>query len=214
MPNGAASRERCFDGVREVLNAMKVNRTFLCEREGLTTDIADLMPICTPSAKESSGMWFEDMADMSTANTELENDGSVVLLGDSSFCGGKLTTVATDETKWSEHEDTAPEVNQRLWRSVHVCHSEGWREETRARQGCVTPQGIWDKLAEKMLLEFAESTCPIFRATTPLSRGQLKSKGHGKFSIHFAVVQETIETICRINSANQLSLYGAGREHV
>ena len=25
---------------------------------------------------------------MSTANTELENDGSVVLLGDSSFCGG------------------------------------------------------------------------------------------------------------------------------
>ena len=75
-------------------------------------------------------MWLEDMADMSTANTELENDGSVVLLGNSSFCGGKLTTVATDETKWSEHEDTAPEVNQRLWKFVHVCHSEGWREET------------------------------------------------------------------------------------
>ena len=36
------------------------------------------------------------------------------------------------------------------------------------------------KIAEKMLLEFAESGCPIFRATTPLSRGQLKSKGHGK----------------------------------
>ena len=32
-----------------------------------------------------------------------------------------------------------------------------------------SPQGIWDKLAEKMLLEFAESGCPIFRATTPLS---------------------------------------------
>ena len=28
--------------------------------------------------------------------------------------------------------------------------------------------------------EFAESGCPIFRATTPLSRGNLKSKGHGK----------------------------------
>ena len=56
MPKGAASRERCFDGVREVLNAMKVNRTFLCEREGLTTDIADLMPTCTPSAKGDM-MW-------------------------------------------------------------------------------------------------------------------------------------------------------------
>ena len=31
-----------------------------------------------------------------------------------------------------------------------------------------SPQGIWDNLAEKMLLEFAESGCPIFRATTPL----------------------------------------------
>ena len=69
---------------------------------------------------------------------------------------------------------------------------------------------IWLK---GMLVEFAESTCPIFRATTPLSRGQLKSKGHGKLSIHFAAVQETIETIFRIIvSANQLSLYGAVAE--
>ena len=58
-----------------------------------------------------------------------------------------------------------------------------------------SPQGIWDILAEKMLIEFAESGCPIFRATTPLSRGQLRSKGHGKLSIHFAATQETIETI-------------------
>ena len=55
-----------------------------------------------------------------------------------------------------------------------------------------SPQGIWDHIAEKMLLEFAESGCPIYRATSPLSRGQLKSKGHGKLSIHFAAVQETI----------------------
>ena len=76
-----------------------------------------------------------------------------------------------------------------------------------------SPQGIWDNLAEKMLLEFAESGCPICRATTPLSRGQLKSKGHGKLSIHFAADQETIETIFRIIvSANQLSLYGAVAE--
>ena len=33
-----------------------------------------------------------------------------------------------------------------------------------------SPQGIWDHIADEMLLEFAESGCPIFRATTPLSR--------------------------------------------
>ena len=55
-----------------------------------------------------------------------------------------------------------------------------------------SPQGIWDTIAERMLLEFAD---PIFRATTPLSRGQLKSKGHGKLSIHYAADLETIETI-------------------
>ena len=47
----------------------------------------------------------------------------------------------------------------------------------------------------------------------PLSRGQLRSKGHGKLSIHFAATQETIETIFRIIvSANQFSLYGAVAE--
>ena len=60
-----------------------------------------------------------------------------------------------------------------------------------------SPQGIWDNISEKMLVEFAESGCPIFRATTPLSRGQLRSKEHGKLSIHFAATQETIETIFR-----------------
>ena len=73
-----------------------------------------------------------------------------------------------------------------------------------------SPQGIWDHIADKMLLEFAESGCPIFRATTPLSRANLKSKGHGKLSIHFAAYHQTIETIFRlIVVANQLSLYGA-----
>ena len=76
-----------------------------------------------------------------------------------------------------------------------------------------SPQGIWDHIAEKILVELAESGCPIFRATTPLSRCELKSKGHGKLSIHYCADQETIETIFRlIVSANQLSLYGAVAE--
>ena len=73
-----------------------------------------------------------------------------------------------------------------------------------------SPQGVWENIAERMLVEFAASGCPIFDATSPLSRGQLKSKGHGKLSIHYCADQETIETIFRIIvSANQLSLNGA-----
>ena len=30
-----------------------------------------------------------------------------------------------------------------------------------------SPQGMWDHIADEMLLEFAESGCPIFRVTTP-----------------------------------------------
>ena len=55
-----------------------------------------------------------------------------------------------------------------------------------------SPQGIWDHIAEKMLLEFAESTCPIFRATTPVSRGKLKSKEHGKLSIHYVPTRQRL----------------------
>ena len=74
-----------------------------------------------------------------------------------------------------------------------------------------SPQGAWDNIAEEMLLEFAESGHPIFRATTPLSRSKLKSsKGHGKLSILFAADELTIDTIYRIIiSVNQLSIYGA-----
>ena len=73
-----------------------------------------------------------------------------------------------------------------------------------------SPQGAWDNIAEQMLLELAESGHPTFRATTPLSRGTLKSNGRGKLSMHFAADVDTIDTIYRIIlSVNQLSVYGA-----
>ena len=74
VPIAAACKERCFDGVREVLNAMKVNRTLLCERESLTADVADLVPICTHFAKETLGMWLEDMAEMFEGGLQSEKD--------------------------------------------------------------------------------------------------------------------------------------------
>ena len=74
-----------------------------------------------------------------------------------------------------------------------------------------SPQGAWDNIAEEMLLEFAESGNPTFRAPTPLSRGQLKSKGHGKLSIHFTADYPTIETFshdCFCQSAQSLRSSG------
>ena len=59
------------------------------------------------------------------------------------------------------------------------------------------PQGEWDKIAEKMMLKFGESTHPVFRATSPLSRGVLKSNGGGKLSIHCCADPATIETVFR-----------------
>ena len=50
----------------------------------------------------------------------------------------------------------------------------------------------------------------IFWATSPLSRGTLKSKGGGKLSIHFCADGDTIEIVfSTIISVNQLSIYGA-----
>ena len=58
-----------------------------------------------------------------------------------------------------------------------------------------SPQGAWDHIAEQMLL---------------LSRSNLKRKGRGKLSFHFAADQDTIDTIYRIIlSVNQLSVYEA-----
>ena len=52
-----------------------------------------------------------------------------------------------------------------------------------------------------------------FPCNDSIVQSQLKSKGHGKLSIHFAADQETIETIFRmIVSTNQVSLYGAVAE--
>ena len=63
------------------------------------------------------------------------------------------------------------------------------------------------------MLTFEESGHPVFRATSPLSRGQLKRKGGGVLSIHHCADLETSKTVFRtITSVNQLSLYGAVAE--
>ena len=72
--------------------------------------------------------------------------------------------------------------------------SRSWfREKAGFYQSEDSPQSEWDKMAEKMMLTFAESGHPVFRATSPLSRGQLKSKGGGILSIHYCADLETIK---------------------
>ena len=84
--------------------------------------------------------------------------------------------------------------SQKKWYSTHECK----------------PQGEWNRVAEQMMIKFAESGHPVFRATSPLSRGTFKSKGGGKLSIHFCADGETVAAVFRaIISVNQLSIYGA-----
>ena len=60
------------------------------------------------------------------------------------------------------------------------------------------------------MINFAETGHPIFHATSPLERGELKSKGGGKKAIHYNGSEENVELILRaIISAHQLSIYGA-----
>ena len=65
----------------------------------------------------------------------------------------------------------------------------------------------WRKTAESMMLNFAESGHPVFRA---LESGELRSKAKGNKSIHFNGSDETVELILRtLISVSQLSNYGA-----
>ena len=60
------------------------------------------------------------------------------------------------------------------------------------------------------MIQFEESGHPVFRVTSPLSPGTLKSKGVGNLSTHFCDDGGTIETVFRtIISVHQLSIYGA-----
>ena len=72
------------------------------------------------------------------------------------------------------------------------------------------PDGSWDRTAEKMLQNFAESGRQIFRCTSALERGESRSKGGRKTSIHFKGSEENMELLLRtVISVNQLSVYGS-----
>ena len=47
------------------------------------------------------------------------------------------------------------------------------------------PNGKWVRVAEDMMLNFSESEHSVFRGSSAVERGDLKSKGKGKSSVHF-----------------------------
>ena len=60
------------------------------------------------------------------------------------------------------------------------------------------------------MINFSEGGHPVFRGSSALERGDLKSKGKGKLSIHFCGDDKNVEVVLRtIISVNQLSIYGA-----
>ena len=60
------------------------------------------------------------------------------------------------------------------------------------------------------MTNFSELGHPIFRASSAFEKGELRSKGGGKKSIHFNGSHENIELLLRtVISANQLSVYGS-----
>ena len=110
-----------------------------------------------------------------------------------------------NKKQWTKMSNTRSNricVCKEVWNKTMVIHWSRFRKEV-IFCGEDSSQGSWENIAEKMLVEFAESGCPILRQTTPLSRGQLRSKGHGKLSIHYAADLETIET-CFCKSAQSL----------
>ena len=64
-----------------------------------------------------------------------------------------------------------------------------------------------------MLKNFRRTGHPIFRCTSVFGRGQLKSKGGGRTTVHFTACDENIQLILKmIISVNQFSLYGAAAD--
>ena len=60
------------------------------------------------------------------------------------------------------------------------------------------PDGSWERTAEKMLLNFTGSGHPMFRGTSALDSGELRSKESGKKSIHFNGSTQNIELLLQM----------------
>ena len=91
-------------------------------------------------------------------------------------------------------------------RALTLVVSSAWIRKEMVRNS----DGKWDRVAEDMMLNFSERGHPVFRGSSGVERGALRSKGKGKLSFHFCGDDNTTELVLRtIVSVKQLSIYGA-----
>ena len=111
--------------------------------------------------------------------------------------------------KRSTRFDFCKRFSPRRWSFLGPGSENNWYSSLECK-----PQGEWDRVAELMMFKFGESKHPVFRSTSPLSRGVLKSKGGSKLLIHFCADEGRLklffaQLFLLISSVNQLSIYGA-----
>ena len=68
------------------------------------------------------------------------------------------------------------------------------------------PDGKWNATAEEMMKTFTEGGRPVFRCSSPLSRGVLKSKGGGISSVHFNADPSAAELLLKTTSLSTSSV--------
>ena len=85
----------------------------------------------------------------------------------------------------------------------------GSEEKWHATCNCKL-NGSWNRTAGKMMQYFQRSRHPIFRCTSALVRGHLRSKGGGRRTIHFTAIDDNVQLLLKlVISVDQLSSYGA-----
>ena len=108
------------------------------------------------------------------------------------------------------HENNSKTIRkyaERFPRSHWSFPGPGSEKKWYATYDC-NPDGSWNRTAENMLQNFAGSGQPIFRCTSALERGELRSKGGGKTSIHFNGSTQDVELLLQMAiSVNQLSVF-------
>ena len=102
-------------------------------------------------------------------------------------------------------------VREKIWKGQWLFIGPG----SEKKWYCISedsPQGVWDNIAERMLVEFAESGCQFsaLRVHCPEVDSEAKDTENCRYTMQ--PIWKRLRLFRIIVSANQLSLYGAVSE--